>query len=445
MRSMRKHLLMVSTALALTMAGEARAANWVAALAARPQDGAKDSISELIKDLYGKLGPGDNLVVIDGTNLREVARISVPANPAIAGNRNLKARLLSREFGKVWDFADDGATASGEPGDVSIPQLLIELPAILDTLPGRKAEVVIAGSAIYADAREPSFSMTGGYVPSDAHLLLTQDKSPFGIAGRATALSGATIHFCTTNPAGDWTTDLFRQHVERLWALSTVLEGGRFGGFAPLDRGCIDGFLNQTASSETFALDRTDHKVTMVKFERNTARQEPEPPSAAAAAPATAEALFARPPCSTAPRAMTGPMRIGIRWTAPADLDLYARSGPQGEWLYYAHRVPADGNGYFDHDFRAPPPGEDAYEYVEFKNVDLREVAARVNFYEGNVDGGPSFRLRVWFAGCTYDAALHLAAPQGNEGHGSPPDPHWVTVDVPSILHVVGAEKAARR
>ena len=365
-------------ALAL-MPAAADATNFVVALAAKPQDGAKDGIAELVKGLYRKLGPGDVLVVEDATNLREVARVAVPDNPALATNRNFKARLINPEFAKVWDFVDAGAAASGVPGDVGIPHFLIELRAIMDGLHSRAAEVVIVGSALFSDPREAgSFSMQGGavgYVPTDEHLLLSQDRSPFGVAGRATALAGATVHICATNPTADWTTDDFRQHVGRFWALASTLQGARFGGFGPLDSRCIGDFLDGEASSETFTLDRRDHKATMIKFERPSTAREPEHDSPASA-PATPEAMFQRPPCTTAPRTMTGPMRIGIKWEVQADLDLYARSRPGADWLYFNHRLPADKNGYFDHDFTAPPPGTDAYEFIQFDNIDLREVGS---------------------------------------------------------------------
>ena len=177
------------------------------------------------------------------------------------------------------------------------------------------------------------------------------------------------MHFCYTNPQADWTTDVFRQHVGRLWALSTTFQGGRLGAFIA-DSGYIDNFLTGVSASATFTVDRTDTKATMRKYERATVREQVAASGgdarAARTAPATAEALSQRPPCSTAPQSLTGPMRIGIKWDCPScDLST-ARSRPQSEWLYFGHRLPADGNGFFDHDFTAPPPSGDAYEYVQF-------------------------------------------------------------------------------
>lgn len=423
----------------------AHATNWVLALAAKPQDGAKEAVAELLQGLYRKLGPGDRVIAYDASNLREIARIEVPSNPAIATNRNYKAKLINSAYARLWDFADAAETRQGPAGDVSPPRFLIELAALLDSLPGRTAEVIVAGSALYNDPREPTFSMAGGYVPTDGQLMLTQVHSPFGVAGRDKKLQGATVHFCYTNPPADWTTDMFRQQVGRLWAVSTTLQGGRFGSFEPLGSGCISNFLSRTASTETFVVNRSD-KATMKKYERATVRERVAVSTATAspqAAPATAEALFQRPTCADAPRTMTGPMKIGIKWDCPScDLDLYARSRPQSEWLYFHHRLPADGNGFFDYDFTAPPPGGDGFEYVQFTSVDIRDVAARVNFYNGNAPGGPSFRLRVWFAGCAYDASsLRIAAASGNGGRQDAS--HWTDIDVLGVVGLRGTTPAA--
>lgn len=436
---MRKLLGMAALISALLAANAAHAENFVLVLAAKPNAGAKAELTELVQAVYRKIGPGDLVIAYDATHERIFARVEVPNRPSIGTNRNLKASLINSQFGKVWDFLDAGA--EGEAGDVAPARFLTtDLPRIMDEMPGRTAQVILTGSAVYNDAREPSFSMNGGYVPTDAHLALGQDQSPYGVAGRDKALQGATVHICYTDAAEAWTTDIFRQRVGRLWALETTLQGGRFGMFGPLDAGCVDSFLNGKIASATFTVDRSDTKPTMRKYERTTTRpveaRAGEAPSAAAATPpASAEALFQQPPCTTAPATLTGPLRIGIKWDCPScDLDLYARSRPQAEWLYYHHRLPADGNGFFDHDFTSPPPGGDAYEYIQFNTADLREVSAKVDFYGGSMPGGPPFRLRVWFAGCAYDApALRIAAATGNAGRPEPAT-NWKTVDVLAVV-----------
>lgn len=433
----RKLLGMIVLAAALPGADAAHAENFVLAFAARPSAGAKAELTALVQAVYRKIGPGDLAVAYDATHERIVARVEVPNRPSIATNRNLKASVINSQFSKIWDFNDAGDSAEGDAGDVAPARFLTtDLPRILDELPGRTAQVILAGSALHNDAREPSFSMPGGYVPTDALVLVDQDKSPYGVAGRDKALQGATVHVCYTDAAEAWTTDIFRQRVGRLWALETTLQGGRFGAFAPLDAGCVDSFLNGKIASATFTVDRSDTKPTMRKYERATTRPvEVAANPAPDAAPASVEALFEQPPCTTAPATFVGPLRIGIKWDCPScDLDLYARSRSQSDWLFYGHRLPADGNGFFDHDFTSPPPGGDAYEYIQFNSVDIREIAARVNFYGGSIKGGPPFRLRVWFAGCAHDAPpMQITAATGNGGAAAPAA-DWKEIDVPAVL-----------
>ena len=177
----------------------AHAENFVLVFAATPNAGAKAELTALVQAVYRKIGPGDLVVAYDATHERIVARVEVPNRPSIGTNRNLKASLINSQFGKIWDFLDAGP-AEGEAGDVAPARFLAtDLPRIMDELPGRTAQVILAGSALYNDAREPSFSMNGGYVPTDAQLSLGQDKSPYGVAGRDKALQGATVHVCYTD------------------------------------------------------------------------------------------------------------------------------------------------------------------------------------------------------------------------------------------------------
>ena len=74
---------------------------------------------------------------------------------------------------------------------------------------------------------------------------------------------------------------------------------------------------------------------------------------------------------ATAPSALTGRMKIGIRWQDNLDLDLYATPRRGSETLFFQH--PRTAQGYLYKDHRASPGRE--YEFIE---LSPRSTSARL-------------------------------------------------------------------
>jgi hypothetical protein len=129
---------------------------------------------------------------------------------------------------------------------------------------------------------------------------------------------------------------------------------------------------------------------------------------------------------------MVGPMKIGIRWRGDLDLDLYAQAREGAGTLFFQHTQAAEGYYYKDH--RSSPDRE--YEFIEFTEpVNVREVLARVNFYEGMQSGGARGEIRIEFQGRIYTSRFELPAEHGNEGRdGRRQDGFWTPIDVPQTL-----------
>ena len=246
--------LRLGLSLAAAMAAEdAQATNWVVGVAAQQPQVAQREIDRLPDMLGAMIGPGDIVAAVNATDPDAVAHIEIPGTYAAMTNK-AKATLLRQQL--------DAVRGSPEPvppdalaADMAPPRFLGALATILEALPGHTAEVLVIGSVIPGEAVEPGFAMTGGFVPSDGYLTQRPDQSPFGTAGRATALAGAAVHFCYTNPPTDWVSERFRFRVGRLWAMFTTTQGGRFGSFAPLGPACIHRFLMRVRSSENFAVE----------------------------------------------------------------------------------------------------------------------------------------------------------------------------------------------
>lgn len=133
------------------------------------------------------------------------------------------------------------------------------------------------------------------------------------------------------------------------------------------------------------------------------------------------------------PTVTMGPMKIGIRWKGDRDLDLYARARGDSEVLFFQHtRVP---EGYYYKDHRSSPDRE--YEFIEFTEpVDIRQVRASVNFYEGTAPGGMSGEVRIEFQGRIYTSRFRMSSDHGNEGREGRQECRYR--DTINILEVLG-------
>ncbi len=77
--------------------------------------------------------------------------------------------------------------------------------------------------------------------------------------------------------------------------------------------------------------------------------------------------------------------------------------------------------------------------------MDIREVEAFVNFYEGSCPEGPKGEVRIEFDRRIYSAPFSIAADKGNNGRsGHSQQDYWTRIPVQQILRIAPAENAAR-
>jgi hypothetical protein len=67
--------------------------------------------------------------------------------------------------------------------------------------------------------------------------------------------------------------------------------------------------------------------------------------------------------------------------------------------------------------------------------VDVWQVEASINFYEGAAPGGPAGEIRIEFDGKIYSSQFAIAAANGNKGRsGSRQKEFWAPIDIPKVL-----------
>ncbi len=370
------------------------------------------------------------VTIFDAFHLRRVTQVNVPDLRAFDSPKT-RANQFAAAIGELKAFLAEGhpkpkAALLQFNGAILVPQFC-EFLAEEPSLGAGPLSVLLIGSPLYQDAKEPAFSMVDGYFPSDGHLLASRENSVFGL--NASNAVTAPLRVSWVYFGDPWMSDLHREKITRFWGLYFQYHGGELltlSGDLPT---ALEGFRKAdagTASAARWTLDPEHSKVEMLRITR-------EVPSTDWLTGEVSPDAMAPPP----PATMAGPMRIGIRWTQDIDLDLYAAPRRGAETLFFQH--PRSPEGYYYKDHRSSPGRE--YEFIEFEApVDLREVEAFVNFYQGSCPGGPHGEVRIEFGGRIYSGHFAISASEGNRGRaGHGQQNFWTPIPVRQILKLSSA------
>lgn len=429
------HPLLAAVEAAKTSSEEGAAVRYVIGLSPFLEDTVKDDLfRRTIGFILQDVPLNSSVVLYDAYNLKTITRLTVPdvrafRSPKTRANQFAEPiRELKSFLAQKHERPDTGRLKLQDA--VRFPQFMDFLAENLS--PSDQPPIVLVfGSPLYLDPKEPSFSMVDGYFPSDGHLQASRDKSLFAVKDRAGALKGVTVHF---GFFGDpWVSEVHHEKIARFWTLYLQEQGARLATFcgdpATLFSSVSSGGLH--TATKACQIDPAQTKVEMLRITRDVS----------VADWITRDVL---PHTELGPPSHSvGPMKIGIRWRGNIDLDLYATPRPGGETLYFEHtRIP---EGYYFKDHRSSPERE--YEFIEFESpVDVRSVEAAVNFYKGNSDGGAAGEVRIEFDGKIYTGQFSIPAEHGNRGRSAAnQSEYWTRIDVCKILKLDSTRQAASR
>jgi len=397
---------------------------------------AKDAVYRgLVRLIVEGLPLNTRLEVYDAFNLTSITRFSIP-NAKVFNSPKTRANQFAASIGEIKQFlAREHAKPAGSKSGFNAA---IRFPQFCDFLAGDRLRqsssgippVLLIGSPLYEDAKEPAFSMVNGYFPSDGHLRASREESIYGINPGESASSGLQVYWVYF---GDpWMSELHRDKVTRFWGLYIGQRGGVLASFTADLTTALAAFSSEapgpTAASKGWVADPLQSKPEMLRVGR----------SIELADWLTGDTVTGGTP--PPPTRMTGPLKIGIRWKQNIDLDLYAAPRRGGETLFFQHmRSP---EGYYFKDQRSSPGRE--YEYIEFESpVDVREARAFVNFYAGACPDGPHGEVRIEFLNRIYTGSFAIAAPNGNQGRsGSNQTDYWTEISIPEILRISKAAQS---
>ena len=387
----------------------------------------------LVRLMVEELPLGATLEVYDAYNLKSITRLTIPS-AKVFNSPKTRANQFAMQIGEVRQFLarDQAKSAAARPGVAGA----ILLPQFCDFLaqnrpsPDQAAKVplLLIGSPLYEDAKEPGFSMTDGYFPSDGHLRALREASVFGITQGDSSPQAMLVYW--TYFGDPWISDLHREKVERFWSLYLERRGARLASFSSDLPTAMSAFATRAAGSSAqtkgWVADPQQTKPEMVRATREVPLVDW----------LTSDAVGEMTP--PPPSRLVGPIKIGIRWKENIDLDLYAAPRVGAETLFFQH--PHSTEGFYDKDHRSAP-GRD-YEYVEFESpVDVREIQAYVNFYAGSCPAGARGEVRIEFLNRIYSGTFALAATEGNQGRtGKSQTAFWTKIPVQHILRLKESE-----
>lgn len=406
-------------------------ARYVIGLSPFLDKGVKDEVFRRIVGFALEDMPLDSsLSLYDAYHLQTITRIEVPALRAFRSGKT-RANQFKDQINRLKKFL---AAEHPRPDTAKLDLAqAVRFPQFMDfigenvTHTEQPVAVIVLGSPLYLDHKEPGFSMVDGYFPSDGHLLAARDQSVFGLKDRSDDLKNFTVHWGYFSDP--WVSEIHQEKINRFWALYLKGQGARLASFNNDLPTIFDAVLGRAATTEEradrFKLDPAQTKLEMLRITRDIG----------VADWITRDNL---PNVSQTPPSITvGPMKVGIRWRGNLDLDLYATPNPDAETLFFEHtRSP---EGYYFKDHRSSPNRE--FEFIEFEApVDVWQVDARVNFYKGRAPEGTEGEVRIEFDGRIYTGRFSLPATRGNEGRSGPSQTDfWDRIDVPAILKLRAA------
>jgi|SRR5882724_11629146 len=390
-----------------------------------PRSVKDDIYRSIIRLVVEDLPLNSTLEIYDAFDLKTIARVELP-NARVFQSPKTRANQFAPAIRELKSFLAREQPRSANSH--SPCEGALRLPQFLDFLTQRpwtsnsEPNLLLIGSPLYEDAKEPRFSMVDGYFPSDGHLQASRETSIFGFTGEAGTTPRLTVNWVYT---GDpWISELHKEKVIRFWTLYLERRRARMGSFAVDLPTVFQSFRGRTPgqTARHWAVDPNQTKIEMLRISRNVE----------IADWLTRDKL---PENSQGPpEMMIGAMKIGIRWKDNIDIDLYATPRSGAETLFFQH--PRSPEGYYYKDHRASPGKE--YEFIEFESpVDVREVEAFINFYKGDCPGGPRGEVRIEFDGRIYGAPFVIRAEQGNLGRtGRSQEEFWTRIPILEMLKI---------
>ena len=346
----------------------------------------KSKIDDAITNFVIKnLNPNDNLYVFDAQKIKTIAEFKLGDKEEYK-NPNVKRRKFAKTLLQLRQYIE----SLPEVPSSELTHSLVNIPRFLEHLStnkldilksdNKKVSILLIGNALFQDKKEVGFNMQEGWFPADGHIKTDLKGSLFGTKDRQTYLKGVSFNHLVTNKDDEWQTDLYQQRIRRFWNLYIQAQGGKYTTFtADIDTAFERFAMPDLDPVESFEFDHTANKVEMLRANRVVVQGN--------GGSEADDFMNDNVTISTQPPSKTkGIIKIGIRWYCQdCDIDLYAKTNPAPEFLFYSNNQTNEGR--YIKDFTSSPETLNGLEQVEFtREVEVTDLNVLINFYGGRSD-----------------------------------------------------------
>jgi len=396
------------------------------------------------------LKPGDRVIVLDGAERKKIADFLIPEENRF-NSPKIRFKQVKKQFRPiaVHQTKRKADPSSGDTNDLlSFYRFFGD--SIRASYPKEPVHMILFGSPIQHDPRQPGFSMRGAVFPNDGHFTVDGYTSPYGVADRQSHFNNSKLHFCVANE--DLQSLEYEERVERAWSLYIAGLGGTLATFTRDTNTCVQRFLDKSDPQREFLLNPEQKRPVMIKLvPSGQSKESSQSPEANSAQPqkrlsANQAGRFLGtdiPVNSTPALNKVGRLKVGIRWDCNCDLDLYVRHKSETKPLYFNNKKSKLGS--FFKDWTSSTKDALSYEFIEFHEpVDAQDLEIKVNFYSGKVRGGPKGAVRIWLDGHdgVWEMPFHIPASSGSKGQNrnTANSPHWVHINPLQVLRLSSAQ-----
>ena len=403
----------------------------------------KINVGKLLKE---KTVRGDIVVLYD----RSLNQLISHATIADASHSRHYASRINQTKPMIGDFVRYVAEQAKQQTNLeirapSIPtQFFREFSDSIRTLyPNKQISVLLNGSPLQNDPREPSTSMRDGAYPNDESIVVDSFTGSWGTKDRKHTHNNITYHFCYED--GYFLNSSHEEIVHRLWSLYLGEQGGSLSSFTADKDICFSRFLSNSKPNRKFKLKAENKKAKMLSVKREQRKtvmiEEVNPPTTPLPALTGTGDTFLRSDVeiNTQPARRTyGKIQIGTTWGAgciSCDLDLHVRPAAGADILSYDKT--SSSYGKFNKDWTNSPSASNAHEFINIeKPVNALGMEIWVNFYSGSHPTGPKGTIRIWIEGYknVFEQEFHIPSKRGQASSQPRNTANWIKLNPASIL-----------
>lgn len=389
-----------------------------------PASDKEEVFQQLMSLVLDEMPLNASLIVYDAFHIQTISTFDIPERKAFRSTRT-RLNQFKRSIQSLRTFLQSSppeieASEMTHMAAIRFPQWsdFIGKNQIQENLDTR---LVVLGNPLYLDDREPEYSMREDYFPSDGHLNLTTQESVYGTNGKEHQLNNVPIHWGFVQ--APWINPAHEEAVSRFWKLYTQNQGGRLETFC-LDLPTVfERLMDQSIPAETsedLPIKPLHTRVEMIRIQRMIGSTD------------WITSNLTKNSSFQPPTMLEGPIKVGIRWHGAMDLDLYARSAPEADTLFFENTECPEGIYFKDH--RQSPDRE--FEFIEYhKPIQLNRIKVWVNFFEGRLESPPEFEARIEFDRQIYSKILTIPSRTGNQGQTGPDHrDNWVEIDLVELM-----------